>query len=56
MSFLDLLHFREIEGMNKVVGGLDNKYHTISKTLFAQLGVSILILVALIYGLFVVLK
>lgn len=46
-----------IGGMNKVVGGLDNKYHNISKTLNYQLiGISILIVLALIFGIFLVLK
>lgn len=41
MSFLDLPYFREIEGMNKVVGGI---------------GISVLIVLALVFGIFLVLK
>ena len=44
-----------VSEIGRVVGGLDSKYHTISKTLYVQLSVSVLILAALVYGLLAVL-
>jgi len=40
----------DIGGINKVVGGLDDKYGIISKTMFAEVGILILILLVLIFG------
>ncbi len=46
-----------ILNMNEVVSNLDNKYHNISKTLNYQLiGISVLVVLALVFGIFLVLK
>jgi hypothetical protein len=45
-----------IAGMNAVISGLNKKYHTISLTLYAHLGVSVLILLTLVYGLVMLMK
>ncbi len=46
----------DVTGIKTVVTGLNDKYHTISLTLKAQLIVSFLILIAAVYALFFILK
>lgn len=46
-----------MDGMKGVVTGLDGKYHTISKTLNYQLiGISVLIALAIVFGILLILK
>lgn len=47
---------RDINRMGSVVGGLDNKYHTISLTLKAQLIISFLLLLVAVYAVFFAIK